>query len=153
MQRLVCSQCLSFLEYFDIRLFQLLNGTDFLKYDNPQSKVDIPVITQFEDETERVRSQPKCYVHIDPLLNILIVFVEEGVGYCVQTITKGNTFYTSILNPGDVTGVGHHRFTCLVRHGFISNKLFYKLFKLGSIASKTLFFRCRLSAYQDRRYK
>nr|XP_034301244.1 uncharacterized protein LOC105330858 isoform X2 [Crassostrea gigas] len=41
------------------------------------------------------------------------IFSKEGVGYCVQTITKGNTFYTSVLNPGDVTGVGHHRFTCL----------------------------------------
>lgn len=63
-----------------------------------------------------VRSYPRFDIQIDPLLNILIVFVEEGVGYCVQTITKGNTFYTSVLNPGDVTGVGHHRFTCLVRH-------------------------------------
>lgn len=73
------------------------------------------------------------------LLNFFVMFVEEGVGYCVQTITKGNTFYTSVLNPGDVTGVGHHRFTCLVRHVCICNMLFYKPFKLESIASKTLF--------------
>lgn len=84
---------------------------------------------------------PQILLPIDPLLNILIVFVEEGVGYCVQTITKGNTFYTSVLNPGDVTGVGHHRFTCLVRHVCIWNTLFYRVFfQIESIGSKTLFF-------------
>nr|XP_022322382.1 uncharacterized protein LOC111123938 isoform X5 [Crassostrea virginica] len=41
------------------------------------------------------------------------IFSKEGVGYCVQTIAKGTTFFTTVLNPGNVTGAGHHRFTCL----------------------------------------
>ena len=51
---------------------------------------------------------------IDKKENVGLVILEEGVGYCVQTIAKGTTFFTTVLNPGNVTGNGHHRFTCLV---------------------------------------
>ena len=39
---------------------------------------------------------------------------EEGLAYCVDTITIGSTYYTTVLNPGNVDYSDYYRFTCLV---------------------------------------
>ncbi|KAK3097990.1 hypothetical protein FSP39_015096 [Pinctada imbricata] len=39
-------------------------------------------------------------------------FSQEGIGYCVQTVQSGSTFYTTVLNPGTVDDVNYYRFTC-----------------------------------------
>ena len=41
-------------------------------------------------------------------------FSDEGEVYCVNTITSGATYFTTVFNPGSVDGINFHRFTCYV---------------------------------------
>ncbi|XP_061164536.1 uncharacterized protein LOC133173571 [Saccostrea echinata] len=40
-------------------------------------------------------------------------FSKEGIVNCVHTVVQGDTYFTSVFNPGHVDGVNFRRFTCL----------------------------------------
>ena len=46
---------------------------------------------------------------------LFVVFLGEGVVYCVDTVKKGPVYYTTVINPGSVDNVATKRFACYVR--------------------------------------
>lgn len=79
----------------------------------------------FRDEIKRLfiqksNSKSSKYKEIQKVLQklFLVYFAEEGVVQCVHTVVQGDTYYTSVFNPGLVDESSFHRFSCLVIYWF-----------------------------------
>ena len=106
--------------YFSFAFFL---GTTIIGIDNENIKQKIPksqpqkhnLIPHAVHPTRVFKRNCELRSHLGRKFFIIdILFSEEGVVYCINTVISGSTFYTTVMNPGTVDEVNTFRFTCYV---------------------------------------